>query len=126
MHTFRLKVELIFQFFMGGAKKQSPAQAEKKQASDASKKAGTKSKKGKKDDKGEERSVKAEIRVILTDEQAMKAIKSAKVITVQELARQTGVKISTANAYLKKLLQNGTVKKVGGHSGHHVYQPLSA
>jgi len=98
----------------------------KKQSSDASKKAGTKSKKGKKDDKGEERSVKVEIRVILTDEQAMKAIKSAKVITVQELARQTGVKISTANAYLKKSLQNGTVKKVGGHSGHHVYQPLSA
>ena len=119
-------MELIFQFFMGGGKKQSPAQAEKKQAGDASKKAGTKSKKGKKDDKGEERSVKAEIRVILTDEQAMKAIKSAKVITVQELARQTGVKISTANAYLKKSLQNGTVKKVGGYSGHHVYQPLSA
>ncbi len=110
---------------MGGAKKQSPAQAEKKQSGDASKKAGTKSKKGKKDDKGEERSVKAEIRVILTDEQAMKAINSAKVITVQELARQTGVKISTANAYLKKSLQNGTVKKVGGYSGHHVYQPLS-
>ena len=111
---------------MGGAKKQSPAQAEKKQASDASKKTGTKSKKGMKDDKGEERSVKAEIRVILTDEQAMKAIKSAKVITVQELARRTGVKISTANAYLKKSLQNGTVKKVGGYSGHHVYQTLSS
>jgi len=110
---------------MGGAKKQSPAQAEKKQSSDATKKAGTKSKKGK-DDKGEEKSVKAEIRVILTDEQAMKAIKSTKVITVQELARRTGVKISTANAYLKKSLQNGTVKKVGGHSGHHIYQPLSA
>ena len=62
----------------------------------------------------------------MTDEQAMKAIKGAKVITVQELARQTGVKISTANAYLKKSLQNGTVKKVGGFSGHHIYQPLSA
>ena len=111
---------------MGGSKKQSPAQTEKKQSSDDAKKSGAKSKKGKKDDKGEEKSVKAEIRVILTDEQAMKAIKGAKVITVQELARQTGVKISTANAYLKKSLQNGTVKKVGGFSGHHIYQPLSA
>jgi small subunit ribosomal protein S25e len=111
---------------MGGSKKQSPAQAEKKQSSDDAKKSGTKSKKGKKDDKGEEKSVKTEIRVILTDDQAMKAIKGAKVITVQDLARQTGVKISTANAYLKKSLQNGTVKKVGGHSGHHIYQPLSA
>ena len=111
---------------MGGAKKQSPAQAEKKQSTEAAKKAGTKSKKGKKDDKGDDKAGKAEIRVILTDEQAMKAIKGAKVITVQELARQTGVKISTANAYLKKSLQNGTVKRVGGHSGHHVYQPISA
>ena len=111
---------------MGGAKKQSPAQAEKKQSTEAAKKAGTKSKKGKKEDKGDDKAGKAEIRVILTDEQAMKAIKGTKVITVQELARQTGVKISTANAYLKKSLQNGTVKKVGGHSGHHVYQPISA
>lgn len=110
---------------MGGAKKQSPAQAEKKQSTEAAKKAGTKSKKGKKDDKGEERSAKAEIRVILTDEQAMKALKGAKAITIQELARQTGVKISTANAYLKKSLENGTVKKVGGYSGHHIYQLLS-
>jgi len=111
---------------MGGAKKQSPAQADKKQSTDDAKKSGTKSKKGKKEGKGEEKSAKAEIRVILTDEQAMKVFKGSKVITVQELARQTGVKISTANAYLKKSLLNGTVKKVGGHSGHHVYQPLSA
>ncbi|HET6518054.1 MAG TPA: winged helix-turn-helix domain-containing protein [Nitrosopumilaceae archaeon] len=110
---------------MGGAKKQSPAQAEKKQSTEAAKKSGTKSKKGKKDDK-EDKVGKAEIRVILTDEQAMKAIKGSKVITVQELARQTGVKISTANAYLKKLLQDGAVKKVGGYSGHHIYQPVSA
>ena len=111
---------------MGGAKKQSPAQAEKKQATEAAKKSGTKSKKGKKDDKGEEKSVKADVRVILKDEQAIKIIKGAKVITVQELARQTGVKVSTANAYLKKSLLNGTVKRIGGHSGHHIYQPASA
>lgn len=111
---------------MGGAKKQSPAQAEKKQSTEAAKKEGKKSKKGKKDDKDEGRSPRAEIRVILTDEQAMKILKGSKVITVQDLARQTGVKVSTANAYLKKSLQNGTVKRVGGHSGHHIYQPLSA
>ncbi|HXW03576.1 MAG TPA: MarR family transcriptional regulator [Nitrosarchaeum sp.] len=110
---------------MGGAKKQSPAQAEKKQSTEAAKKEGKKSKKGKKDDKDEGRSPRAEIRVILTDEQAMKILKGSKVITVQDLARQTGVKVSTANAYLKKSLQNGTVKRVGGHSGHHIYQPLS-
>ena len=56
----------------------------------------------------------------------MKFIKSAKVVTVQELSRQMGVKISAANAYLLKLMQNGSVKRIGGHSGHHIYQPVSA
>lgn len=107
---------------MGGAKKKSPAQQQKSQTDDAAKKAGEK-KKGKKKDEG---SSKAEITVIVNEEQAMKFIKNAKVITIQELARQLGVKISAANAFLKKLLKEGAVKKVGGFSGHHIYQPLSA
>ena len=110
---------------MGGSKNKSPAQKEKSQKSDEPKKAG--GKKGKKGDKEKsEGASKAEISVILTEEQAMKAIKGAKVITVQDLARQTGVKISAANAFLKKSMQNGTVKRVGGNSGHHIYQPVSA
>ena len=103
---------------MGGSKKKSPAQQEKSQKDE--KKA---SKKGKKEESG---SAKAEITVILTDEQASKVLKSSKVVTVQELARQTGVKISAANVYLKKLLESGAVKKIGGHSGHHIYQPISS
>ena len=59
-------------------------------------------------------------------EQANKIISASKVITVQELARQTGVKISTANAFLIRSLEKGTVKRVAGHSGHHIYQPVSA
>ncbi len=55
----------------------------------------------------------------------MKFIKSSKVVTVQELSRQTGVKISAANSFLLKLLQKGDVKRVGGYSGHHIYQPVS-
>ena len=65
------------------------------------------------------------ISVILTEEQATNVIKNSKVITAQELARQTGVKISAANAYLIKSLEKGTVKRVAGHSGHHIYQPVS-
>lgn len=109
---------------MGGAKKKSPAQQQKTQTDEAAKKAGDK-KKGKKKDK-DEGSSKAEITVIVNEEQAMKFIKNSKVVTVQELARQLGVKISAANAFLKKLLKDGTIKRVGGFSGHHVYQPLSA
>ena len=110
---------------MGGSKNKSPAQKQKTQTDDASKKAGDK-KKGKKKDKSEEGSSKAEITVIVNEEQAMKFIKNAKVITVQELARQTGVKISAANAFLKDAATKGTVKLVGGNSGHRIYQPVSA
>ena len=110
---------------MGGSKNKSPAQKLKTQTDESFKKAGDK-KKGKKKDKSEEGSVKAEITVIVNEEHAMKFIKDAKAITVQELARQTGVKVSAANAFLKKLLKEGVVKRVGGFSGHHIYQPISA
>ncbi len=108
---------------MGGSKNQSPAQKQKSQEKGKDK-PGTK--KGKKSDKQEGGSPKAEITVILTDDQVKKAFKNAKVITVQELARQTGVKISTANSYLRESVKKGTIKRVGGFSGHHIYQPLSA
>lgn len=68
---------------------------------------------------------KAEITVMLNEEQALKVVRGAKVITVQELARQTGVKISAANAFLRQAVQKGTVNSVGGYSGHRIYQPAS-
>jgi small subunit ribosomal protein S25e len=84
------------------------------------------SKKGKKD-KGESSGVrKAEITVMLNEQQAMKVIQNSKVVTVQDLARQTGVKISAANAFLKQSEIKGTVKKVGGYSGHYLYQVVSS
>ena len=84
------------------------------------------SKKGKKD-KGESSGVrKAEITVIVNEQQAMKIIENSKVVTVQDLARQTGVKVSAANAFLKQATVKGTVKKVGGYSGHYLYQVISS
>ena len=68
---------------------------------------------------------KKEVAVFINEENANKIIKSSKVITIQDLARQANVKISTANAFLKKALVQGTVKKVGGFSGHYIYQPIS-
>lgn len=103
---------------MGGAKKPSPAKQEKAQnAKD--------SKKGKKD-KGEGGPKKAEITVIVNEEQAMKIIRGSKVVTVHDLARQTGVKISAANAFLRASEKKGTVKKIGGYSGHRIYQAASS
>jgi len=102
---------------MGGGKKQSPAQAEKSQSSEASKKDGQK-KGDRKDQK-----TRTNISVVIDENQAMNFIKGAKVFTAQELSRQTNVKVSTANALLQKLLQKGSVKRVGGYSGHHIYVP---
>ena len=79
-----------------------------------------KTKKDKKD-----HSDKKEVNVFINEDEASKIIKSSKVITIQDLARQANVKSSTANAFLKKSLLEGTVRKVGGFSGHYIYQPVA-
>ncbi len=102
---------------MGGAKKPTVANKDK---------AGSKDSKKSKKDKGEGGPKKAEITVMVDEQQAMKIIQHAKVVTVQDLARQTGVKISAANAFLKQSAEKGAVKRVGGYSGHHLYQVASS
>ena len=97
-----------------GSKNKSVSSSEKSQGGK------DKVKKDKKD-----HSEKKDVDVFINDEQASKIIKSSKVITIQDLARQANVKISTANAFLKKSVVQGTVKKVGGFSGHYIYQPIS-
>ena len=99
---------------MGGAKKKSPAQAEKSQTSEAAKKDG--SKKDKKEQKQ-----RTNVSVMIDEGQAMNFIKNSKVFTVQELSRQTNVKVSAANTYLLNLLKQGSIKRIGGYSGHHIY-----
>ncbi|HEY8109683.1 MAG TPA: MarR family transcriptional regulator [Candidatus Nitrosotenuis sp.] len=101
---------------MGGSKKKSPAQMDKSQTDDK------KDSKGKKDKKQEKTEKKAEITVIVNEDQALKLIKTNNYLTVQELAKQTGVKISAANACLVGLTKKGTLKRVGGFSGHWIYQ----
>ncbi|MEK0348641.1 MAG: MarR family transcriptional regulator [Nitrosopumilus sp.] len=102
---------------MGGGKKPTAAKKDKS--------ANTKDSKKKKD-KGVGGPRKAEITVMLNEQQAMKIIQNSKVVTIQDLARQTGVKISAANAFLKESANKGIVKRVGGYSGHHLYQIVSS
>ena len=103
---------------MGGSKNKSPAQKEKSQKKDAA------TKKSKKTEKGNES--KTRLSVIIDEGKATKYINDSKVITVQDLARQTDVKISEANSFLQKLLKNGTIERVGGFSGHHLYKSISS
>ncbi len=102
---------------MGGSKKPTAAKKDKPGSTKDSKK---------KKDKGEGGPRKAEITVMINEQQAMKIIQNSKVVTVQDLARQIGVKISAANAFLKESANKGTVKRVGGYSGHHLYQVVSS
>ena len=51
----------------------------------------------------------------------MKAIQGMKAITAQSVARNIGVQVSVANAFIKSLEARGIVKAEGGHSGHRVY-----
>ncbi|HJJ21166.1 MAG: MarR family transcriptional regulator [Crenarchaeota archaeon] len=101
---------------MAGAKKSTTTE----------KPSGPKDSKKNRKDKVEGGIKKSEITVVLTEQQAMKVIQNSKVITIHDLARQTGVKISAANAFLKQLAIKGTVKKVGGYSGHYLYQVVSS
>lgn len=103
---------------MGGAKKPSPAKQEKAQNSKDSKKS--------KKDKVEGGPKKAEITVIVNEAQAIKFIQGSKVVTIHDLARQTGVKISAANTFLQESEKKGAVKKIGGYSGHYIYQAASS
>ena len=107
---------IFFSQFMGGAKKPTTVKKDKTPKD---------SKKSKKD-KGEVGPRKAEITVMVNEKQGLKIIENSKVITVQDLARQTGVKISAANAFLIESTKKGIVKRVGGYSGHHLYQSVSS
>ena len=102
---------------MGGSKNKSPAQKDKSQKKDVDPKKSKKSEKS--------NVAKTGLSVIIDESKAIKYINAAKVITVQDLARQTDVKISEANSFLQKLLKEGTVKRIGGFSGHHLYKSIS-
>ncbi len=107
---------------MVGAKKKDVGSSSKSKDSGpqaAEVKKDEKKDKKEKGDKGLQQ--KARISVMLNEGDGMKAISGLKAITPQELAKNTGVKISVANAFLKSLEAGGNIKYVGGYSGHKVY-----
>lgn len=65
---------------------------------------------------------KQRLAVAVEEPAGMKALQGMKSITTQAFARNIGVKISVANAYIRSLVQKGVIKSVGGYSGHRVYQ----
>jgi len=102
---------------MGGSKNKSPAQKEKTQ-----KKGGAEEKKTNKSSK-EKRVVHDTVNI--NESKAANYVKNSKAVTVHGLARETNVKVSVANTYIQKSVQNGILKRTSGFSGHYVYQPVS-
>jgi small subunit ribosomal protein S25e len=65
---------------------------------------------------------KQRLAVLVEEPAGMKALQGMKSITTQAFARNVGVKISVAGAFIRSLEQKGVIKSVGGYSGHRVYQ----
>ena len=65
---------------------------------------------------------KQKLAVLVEDAAGMKALQSMKAITTQAVARNIGVKVSVAGAFIRSLEQKGVVKAVGGYSGHRIYE----
>jgi len=100
---------------MGGVKKK-PISAEAKRQLREQQEAQAEKEKGKK----VEEKIKGSINV--DEKQVISILPSLKAITPQAIARSTGVRVSVANVILKRLEEQGIVKRFGGYSGHYVYQ----
>jgi small subunit ribosomal protein S25e len=102
---------------MGGVKKKtiSSSKATGQQPSDGTNKL-------KKDEtKPQIKSQRHKSSVIIEDINDVSILKGMKAITVQSISKVLGVKISIANNYIRNLESKGTVKFIGGYSGHKVY-----
>jgi len=104
---------------MGGTKKKSLGASSKSQDGSS-----PQAQPEKKEEKTKGKQQKSKVTVLLDEKQGMKALSGLKAVTPQALARNLGVKISVANAFIKSLELQGSVKSVGGYSGHRVYTLL--
>jgi small subunit ribosomal protein S25e len=103
---------------MGGSKKK-PASASDKSAQTGPGQTEIKPAAEKKS--GSKPQQKQKLAMIIEEPQGMRVIQGMKAITTQGVARNIGVKISVANAFIKSLEAKGIVKAEGGYSGHRVY-----
>ncbi len=108
---------------MGGTKKKSLSASVKAQDSGPAQ-AGEPAKKTEKEKSKAEKQQKVKITVLLDEKQGLRVLSGLKAITPQALAKNLGVKISVANSFIRSLESQGSVRCVGGYSGHRVYELL--
>ncbi|MDG6956361.1 MAG: hypothetical protein JRN16_05840 [Nitrososphaerota archaeon] len=110
---------------MGGVKKKSLASMEKSQDSEETAQGDTTQGKGK---KTKEKSAPPQQRKQLSflpprmsDSDLLKSLAPLKAITVHTAAKALGVNSSVATGVLRELESKGSLKRVGGFSGHGVW-----
>jgi len=108
---------------VGGTKKKSLSASAKAQDSGPAQAAEPAKKTEREKSKGEKQQ-KVKITVLLDEKQGLKVLSGLKAITPQALAKNLGVKISVANSFIRSLESQGSVRCVGGYSGHRVYESL--
>jgi small subunit ribosomal protein S25e len=110
---------------MGGVNKKSlGSSARNKDSTTASGSNQAQSQVQKKEDSKKSSGSKQKLSVAIEEAAGRRAMQNMKSITVQALARNLGVKISVANSFIRNMEARGTVKLVGGYSGHRIYQPI--
>jgi small subunit ribosomal protein S25e len=111
---------------MGGVKKRPVGStAKNKDSTSASGSNQAQSQVQKKEDSKKSSGSKQKLSVAIEEAAGRRALQNMKAITVQALARNLGVKISVANSFIRNMEAKGTVKLVGGYSGHRIYQLLA-
>ena len=108
---------------MGGVKKKSLASMEKSQDSTETAQGGTetKGKKTKEKSGPQQRKQLSFLPPKMSDPDLLKALAPLKAITIYAASRSLGVNASVASSVLKSLEAKGSLKRVGGFSGHGVW-----
>lgn len=109
---------------MGGTKKKPLAQAEKSQTKQDEQKKPEKS--GKAEKSTQQQKLQALTIPKMDDNQIAKVFGGMKAITVYRAARALNVNASVASSFLKSLEAKNAIRRVGGYSGHYIWQLAKA
>ena len=105
---------------MGGTKKKPLSQAKQDEPKKEEKKS------GKVDKSLQQQKLQSITIPKMDDNQIAKVFGGMKAITIYKAAKTLNVNASVAASFLKSLEYRSTIKKVGGYSGHYIWQLAKA
>ena len=111
---------------LGGTKKKPLAQADKSQDKQDEPKKSEEKKSGKGEKSIQQQKLQSISIPKMDDNQVAKAIGGMKAITIYKVAKALNINASIATIFLKGLESKSTIKRVGGYSGHYVWQLANA